>query len=63
MLPDLEGTCCPSGTFLLTHALYTANLYLLSLFFPYLRLGNETGTDISGNDRLDWCSWEDAIRS
>lgn len=60
----LEGTCCPSRTFLIAYALYTANLYLLflALFFFYLSPENETGTDISGNE-LDWCSWEDVIHS
>lgn len=37
ILPVLEGTCCPSGTFLIAYALYTANLYLPSLFSTFVR--------------------------
>lgn len=34
-LPVLEGTCCPSRTFLIVYALYTGNLYLLFLALSF----------------------------
>lgn len=49
-VPVPEGTCCPSGTFLLGYAHRIANLciYLFLVRSP----GNETGKDVSGNDGL-----------
>lgn len=56
VLPVLEGTCCPSGTFLVAYA----RMLFIQQTFICLSPENETGTDVSG-DELDWRSWEDAI--
>lgn len=56
VLPVLEGTCCPSGTFLVAYArmLFIQQIFICwLLFFSCLSPENETGTGVSG-DELDW---------